>query len=285
MAPEGVIRPAVTTGEPTLKWVCGVTTVQRRRRDLLPRTLTCLCAAGFPPPRLFLDGADHAAAMSYESEFRLPVTSHFPALRTYGNWLMALAELYLREPVADRYAVFQDDVLVLPDLRHYLDRTPYLPRTYWNLYTFPENQALCPMLPTQGPNSTVLGYEHVGFYPSNQRGKGAIGLVFDHRTVLTLLTSQEPKRIAPSSQEVTGAANTYLIERPLDAHRGYRAVDGAVVEALKKAGWTEMVHNPSLTQHIGDVSVMGSPKQPRAKSFPGEDYSALGLLQYRRAGK
>ena len=32
-------------------------------------------------------------------------------IKTYGNWMLSMGGLYLREPDADRYAMFQDDMI------------------------------------------------------------------------------------------------------------------------------------------------------------------------------
>ena len=233
------------------RWVYGLTTVPERRRDLLPRTLGSLRLAGFGQPRLFVDGASPQEAAGYEAEFLLAVTARWPRLRTLGNWLLGLAELYLREPAADRFAMFQDDLVAVRNLRAYLDAVPYEPQTYWNLYTFPQNEGLA---------HGALGAGKTGFYPSNQMGRGAVALVFDRQTVITLLT------------------HAHMVERPLDAHRGWRSIDGGIVTALKKAGWRELVHMPSLVQHTGDVSTMMNGKHQQSLTFPGETFDAATLL-------
>lgn len=253
-----------------MRWAYGVTTHPSRRKRLLPRTLASLAAGGFPKPRLFIDGVTCADGHSYEQEFRLEVTCRWPHMRTFANWLMGLAELYMREPGADRYAMFQDDLVCCVNLRQYLERCRYEEKTYWNLLTFPENQALC----LKASDSSPL----VGWYPSNQKGKGAVGLVFSRPAVLALLTNQEPKKAHRLSGIEAGAVNTYMLERPMSAGRGHKVVDGGVVSALKLAGYREMVHNPSLVLHTGELSTLGHPRFPDAPSFRGENFDALGLL-------
>lgn len=229
-----------------LRWSYGVTTVPSRREDLLPRTLASLRAAGFDAPRLFVDGLETFRAGDYEDRFGLPVTARWPEVRLYGNWYLALLELWIREPQADRFAIFQDDLVTYRNLRGYLDRAPYPPRGYLNLYTFPRNQKLCP----EG---------HTGFYKSDQMGKGAVGLVFDREAVLTLLSS------------------SHMAERPLHADRGWRNIDGGVVEAMRKVCFVEYVHNPSLVQHTGQLSTYGGMPHALAESFRGETYDALEM--------
>jgi hypothetical protein len=231
-------------------WAYGVTTCIERLETLLPRTLKSLAAGGFDKPRLFVDGATSMDSVEYSNRFNCHVTGHCPRLRIFGNWLLGIYELYIRNPEVDRYAIFQDDLVTCKNLRGYLDQVPYLDKSYWNLYTFPQNQE--------------LANGRQGFYPSNQYGKGALALVFDRNTLIQLLSSRR------------------LVERPTDTERGWRNIDGGIVTSLSNAGWMEMVHNPSLVQHTGKgpgVSTIGIHDHPLAPSFPGEDFDALTLLE------
>lgn len=246
------VDPTVSIPLPrVLTWAYGVTTVPSRRNTLFPRTLKSLEDAGFDSPRVFLDGANHQDGMSYETEFRLPVTTRTGGnVRTAGNWVLSLYELYVRDPHADRYAMFQDDLVTCRGLRTYLDHAPYPTDGYLNLYTFPQNQSLRPKDPDW----------RGGFYPGNQLGKGAVALVFDRDCVVRLLASE------------------HLAVRPQDQARGHKSIDGGIVTALKKAGKKEYVHDPSLVQHTGLQSSMGNRQQPLAPSFPGETWDATSLL-------
>lgn len=230
-----------------MKWAYGVTTVPSRLKDLLPQTLASLKAGGFLKPRLFVDGVEDVTEYK---KFGLEITNHNPPIKTFGNWVLTLWELYLREPLADRYAIFQDDFVTYKNLRQYLEKCVYTRKTYWNLYTFPVNQKLAP----KGGKT--------GWFEANQLGKGAVALVFDRETVTTLL------------------GQDHMLRRPQGSGpRKYRAVDGAVVTALRKAGWKEHTHNPSLVQHTGVHSSMGNRKQQLSESFRGEDFDATELLK------
>ena len=233
-----------------MRWAYGLTTVPQRRAALLPQTLKSLAKGGFDNPRLFVDGDNDSR--SWESEFNLEITSRFPKIRVFGNWILALAELFIRAPTADRYAIFQDDLITYLNLRQYLEACAYPRDGYWNLYTFPSNQALCPV--------DGNGNRKIGWYIAHQWGKGALGLVFSREGVLALLSQRG---------EIT--------ERPLDPVRGWRSVDGAVSNAYTKLGIKEYVHNPSLVQHTGLKSTFNRP-QPLAMSFRGEDFDALSLI-------
>ncbi len=227
-----------------MKWSYGITTVPQRLSDLLPRTLCSLAAAGFDKPRLFVDGAKDAEKYR---QFGLEVTTRFPTIHTAGNWILSLAELYIREPTAERFAIFQDDLITYRNLRQYLERCEYPEEGYWNLYTFPQNQKLVPK-----------GVE--GWFISNQRGLGAIATVFSLDAVVRLLT------------------HPHLVKRPQDAKRGKRSIDGGIVTAFRKAGWKEYVHNPSLVQHTGVLSSMSNKRHPLSSSFRGEEFDAMELI-------
>lgn len=233
-----------------MRWAYGVTTVPQRIDDLLPRTLASLAAGGFDTPRLFVDGVKDAAA--YE-KFDLDITIRNPAIKAFGNWVLCLWELYLRDLDAERYAIFQDDLVTYKNLRCYLEECKYSDKGYWNLNTFPENQKLAPK---DGS---------VGWFEANQKGRSAVALVFSREAVVTLLESSHLVRRC-----------TFLKEE-----RRVRIVDGAVIDSFKKVGWKEYTHNPTLVRHTG----MESTIRPRKiadrwndKTFKGEDFDALDLI-------
>lgn len=243
--------PAVVKTLRLLKWSYGVTTVPERVDDLLPRTLDSLSSGGFDAPRLFVDGTKEVEG--YEERFGLEVTVRSPTLGVFRHWVLTLWELYAREPEMDRYAVFQDDMVTYNRLRDYLDSCQYPEKGYWNLYTFPENQKKAP---EDGK---------VGWFLSNQKGKGAVGLVFSREAVYTLL--EQP----------------HIVERLQSAgERRYKAVDGAIVDAFRKTGWSEYVHNPSLIEHVGMKSTLRHNRIPdkwKTRTFRGEDFNAMELLK------
>lgn len=237
-----------------IKWAYGVTTVPERASDLLPRTLSSLRAAGFDNPRLFVDGTDDPLAYyTLAGE----VTVRQPKIRTFGNWALALGELVIRTPNADRYAIFQDDFVTYKNLRRYLDYCSFPEKGYWNLYTFPSNQELAPDTPpvwyeARGLNSTSPTPDGKQF----QTGRGAVALVFDRQGTIDLLTHQ------------------HFVTKPTEAAEPWKRVDGCVVTAMNKAGYREFVHSPSLVQHTGKHSSMGNPPHLLAVTFLGEDFDA-----------
>lgn len=226
-----------------MEWSYGVTSVASRAATLLPRTITSLAKAGFTEPRLFFDGLPGALPGEVNC---LPKTIRDTSVRTAGHWVLSAYELYLRNPQADRFAIFQDDLVTYLNLREYLERARYPEPGYLNLLTYPENHRLAP--------------DARGWHLSNQLGRGATALVFN-RPAITALLSQ-----------------TYLVSRPQDKRKGWKSIDGGIVCALKNAGFKEYVHNPSLIQHTGEVSSMGNRVLAPADTFMGEEFDALSLL-------
>lgn len=223
-----------------MQWAFGVTTVPARYSTTLPRTLDSLAAAGFADPHLFVDG-EPGELPAYLRTYAHTCRST-PA-RTAGNWYLAMMELYIRYPDADRYAVFQDDCIANKNLRDYLDEIVLEDKTYWNLYTFPHNLK-----------------DRQGFNNSDQMGKGALGLVFSNDGVRDLLTCRR------------------FVNRFEDSDKGHQSVDGAIIASMQRKGYKEKVHNPSLLFHIGDKSTMGHGVFEPAASFLGEEYDAKELL-------
>lgn len=231
-----------------MEWAYGVTTVNTRVfTPLFQRTLHSLAVAGFDRPRLFVDGVSTETWEELvRDELRYPVTLRDPLIRTFGNWMLSALELYIRQPLAERYAIFQDDLIAVRNLRQYLEAIPFPQKGYWNLYTFPHNER-----------------EKPGWHLSDQMGKGAVGTVFDNEGIRAVLSAE------------------HMINRPLSERRGWRNVDGGIVTAMRKAEFREYVHTPSLLQHTGERSSMGSRRHQLARSFPGEDFDALTLLGNR----
>ena len=225
-----------------LSWTCGLTTVPSRRETTLPGTLTSLERGGFPAPRLFVDG-DATGYEALEAAGH-KLTYRGERVRTMGNWALGLLELYFRNPHADVYAMFQDDVLLYRNLRAFVERSvgTWAMKAYLNLYTVPLNEKGCP-----------------GWRETSQRGKGALALVFDRAGVVALMNS------------------AHLSRKPQDPVRGHRRIDGGIVTAMNEAGYREWCYCETLVQHTGLESSMGN----RLEAMPrwrGEQFDALELL-------
>jgi len=224
-----------------MKWAYGVTTVPERRKDLLPRTLASLEKAGFPAPRLFVDGA--TSGVEWSGLFGLEITFRHPRMHAFGNWLLSLQELLIREPAADRYAMFQDDLEACRGLRSYLEKTSMEGPVYLNCFT------------------TAASANGDGWHPSKRPGTGAVALVFNRETVTTLLQQ------------------SWLHGQPLDGIRRKAYIDDCVRRCLQPLFYVEMVHGPSLVQHTGALcSTVGSSMQLVADGWSENVLDGAGAL-------
>lgn len=259
---------------PELKWAVGLTTVPKRRDDLLPKTVHSLIETGFPAPHFFVDAFGEIDKEAFDS-YGENVTIRKPRVKTAGNWILSLAELYVRNPKADRYLMCQDDFVCVSNLRAYLDQCEFPAKGYWNLITQMDNEELTKQ--EIGWHEGALVRNQKAKREGKQRGLGAVALVFDNKGVITLI--QHPN----------------MTDRLKNEDRGWRLIDGGIVEAMNTSGYREMVHNPSLVQHLGTDSTIERNWNPNvamvrrplafkkwangAKSFPGQSHDALLFLK------
>lgn len=216
-----------TTGK-DLVWSCGMTTMEGRE-FAARRTMASLVVNGGFPANSIATFCDSHPCRSKQ-------------LGAFANWVLAAWELYLANPRADRYAIFQDDITCGVNLRKFLDQSPEPARGgYWNLCLWPGN--------ADGRK---------GWYPApNPCGLGAQGLVFTNSAMRIILMSR------------------WLTDHPLDRIRGNRAIDGIVRTIMDGAGYTEYVHNPSLVKHEGSqCSTLQLTHYPETVNF----HESLDLL-------
>ena len=221
-------------------WAYGITTVPERQYNYFPVTLASLKEAGFYTPTIFVDGSSG----DYE-KYDLPVVYRSSKIQAFGHWFLSFLELWIRFPRAERYALFQDDFITYKNLRWFLDKQELPEDSYWNLYTFPQNEEL-----------TKVG----GWYASNQRGRGAVALVFGKEVAAKLISCRK------------------MIDKPREAKNAHRSIDGTIIDSLGPLGITELVHYPTLVQHIGDCSSIGNPQHEKPFSWQGADFDALQLV-------
>jgi hypothetical protein len=239
-----------------LRWRCAMTTIPDRAQTRC-RTLQSLCDAGFPQPDIYVDGRNQIAV---RPTLCGDVSYRTRNVKTYTHWLLTLVEVYLKDPEADRYAIFQDDFVCCTNLRAYLDKCIYPTNGYWNLFTVMGND-----LDTdkQTREKTPKAYAKEGWHLSNQLGQGGLALVFDNTSVIDLLTQRS------------------MYERMWNHDRRHKYMDAAVVIGMNAAGRKEYIHYPSLVQHTGTQStIWGEWKEGKdqSTSFRGPEWDALSLV-------
>lgn len=237
-----------------LAWAVGVTTVLKRKSDLLPRTLTSLAKAGWHEPRLFVDGSTHDDWRGV----KFPITVR-ESINALANWWLGMQELYVRNPLADRYMMVEDDVLFTVKARNYLDRVKWPGAGYLNLYTTPAKRE------ASGGRQ--------GFFqtPRHIMGLGALALVFDRDSITKILSSAY-------FVEAFRPFDLKTMKRKENPHRARMHQDGHVAKAMKAIGMSEFCHAPSIVQHLGGKSsTMGHNSNPDSDCFD-ENFDLEKLL-------
>lgn len=239
-----------------MNWICGMITVPSRN-ELYDRTRESLTDAGFEIPHghTFMDGGGPV-------EFDGGYTVRSPEIGSFGNWILGLTELFIRNPGADRYAMFEDDVLFCRNVRQYLEQC-FFPRDgYLNLYTTEDN------LPKLVGAASI---NERGWGLSKQGGRGALALVFNDQGMKTLI----------GSPRIVGHVG--------DRKRRHYLTDWFVMETMRRASFKEYTHFPSLVQHVGTETTITNRVAPMqeqhltAPSFPGEDFNAMEFLNAKSA--
>jgi len=218
----------------------------------LPTTLRSLTTAGFTEPDLYVDGILSPEIIDASLLLPVNVVHERHNVKTFSHWHLTLLDMYSRNPWAQYYAIFQDDFICVRNLKEYLQSCTFPEKGYLNLFTFMENETTI-----SGKKGWV---EAKRSSEGTQLGRGAVGLVFNHSSCEALLSSP------------------HMITRRFDSLRRHHSLDGAIVQSMNEAGYSEFVHSPSLLQHIGEESSMGNRRHPKANTFPGEQFDALTLL-------
>lgn len=226
-------------------WSYGVMACPARKSDLLVRTLNSLNKAGFSYPVIFLDDAPHIP-----SYFQCcSVVRRNLSLGAFGNFVLGMWELYLRNPNADRYIMFQDDVVCYKNLRQYLEACNLLSLAYYNLYTWDVN----------------IKRNMPGWSLSDQMSRGALALMFGNQALRDLLACQS------------------FIDHRKNCHNGHKAIDKAILNSLiREKGYREFTHTPSLVQHTGFYSTIKNQSGHVSEVFNGEDFDAMSLLELKQ---
>ncbi|MBI3865254.1 MAG: hypothetical protein HY290_25550 [Planctomycetia bacterium] len=215
-------RPRVRSGRRVTEWSVGVTTAPREQATL-EACLASLNAAGWPEPRLFIDGAT-----SIPDRFsHLPQTRRTPQIGAWPSYYLALLEMYLRSPRAEAYMLVQDDVVFFrhPALRSYLESILW-PGDVPGLVSM-----FCSSAYTQA---------NAGWHKLDEALIwGGQAIIFSRDAVVAFLSDPQvvDHRASPGNQ---GLAN----------------IDWLIGVWASRRGLPVYLPTPSLAQHIGHVSAL-----------------------------
>lgn len=212
------VVPVVARGPSVAKWAVGVTTAPRKR-ETFTESMRSILEAGFAP-RIFAEPDS-----PIPDEFRnVPLTQHRETLGCWPNYYMALQELLTRQPDADAYAIFQDDIIVAKGTREYLERA------LWPTETCGVVSIYC---------SLAYAQEKPGWYTLDQKWVwGACAFIF------------------PRDQLVHFLSNNAIHWRLSGRAGGVRNIDIVVGNWAKEHSRPVWYCSPSLVQHIGNASTL-----------------------------
>ena len=229
------------------EWAVGITSAPRKPSTLF-ETISSIRDAGWDDLVLFAEPETLTDGLGGSIE----VVRRSAKLGAWPNWILSLAELFLRKPQADAYVLFQDDVILCRNVREYLEMSLW-PR---------ERLAFVSLYCSSGYDGKGERYAT----PSGVDGYiGALALVFPPQAVRALLSSglAWAHRLRPGTGGVNG-------------------VDFAIGRWAAKEDLDGLFHSPSLAQHIGDASTVWpdgrNAGRRKADTFVGRDFDACELV-------
>ncbi len=215
---EASAPPAQPRGEGRpLDWAVGLVTAPRPE-PTIGQTLESLRAAGFDSVHIFAEPGS-----PIPDEFRgFPVTVHGRSLGNLGNFFTSLFALYMMNPRAEAYALFQDDILAARGLR------PWCDREFW-----PEQTGLVSFFTSRVYSADTVGWRvlRLGFF----RTYGAQAFAFRRDVLEQFLTDGRSLQFRKTRDE---------------------GDDAVVGEWATRAGIGIAYHTPSLVQHVGTAAAI-----------------------------
>jgi len=239
--------PLLATKPDAVKsWAVGITTAPRRQ-PTLSQSLRSLAVAGWDSPIIFAEPGSRIP-----NEFRsLTVVRRQTKFGAWPNFIVGLTELVMTQPDADAYFMVQDDTLFCRNTRHYLEHS-----------LWPDRHTGAVSLHTPS-HQVPEDNSGTGFFPKKVGwgAWGAMAFIFPNAAARALLRHPE-----------------VINHRSRGPGEGLCNVDSVVGHWCNIAGLQYVLHNPSLTQHIGLTTTLWSKDslegRRSASDFPGEDFDA-----------
>ena len=212
------VVPVVGVGPKVNRWAVGVTTAPRKE-ETFAASMRSILAAGFEP-HIFAEPDS-----PIPDEFsHLPLTQHRSKLGCWPNYYMALQEMLTRDPHADAYAIFQDDIILASQTKEFLERA------LWPTENLGVVSIYC---------SLAYAQEKPGWYTLDQKWVwGACAFIW------------------PRHQLVHFLSNNAIHWRLTGRAQGVRNIDIVVGNWAKEHSRPVWYCSPSLVQHIGNTSTL-----------------------------
>lgn len=208
-----------------MRWAVGLTSAWRQS-PTIETSLSSIQSAGWKTTRVFAEPGSQILSGD-NSVSGHSVCERAGTLGAFPNWYLGMTELYLREPLAEAFLMFQDDVMLAANTREYVERT---------LWPAPEVGVVSLYCPSQEHVSGCTGYKRID---SGWDAWGALAYVFSNpglRAFLSDLVVLNHRHHGPAG--------------------GLRNIDSVVGNWCQRVGLPYFVHVPSLVQHIGATSTI-----------------------------
>ena len=240
------------------RWVIGVTTAPREI-PVIARTVRSLRSSGWEKEVLWLFAEPGSPVPDdvLRSGLARVIHRQHSALGAWGNFYLALAELCVREPLADAFLMLQDDVVFSPGLREYLE------------------EQLWP-----GPNPGVVSlHTPAHFAPTWGTGFFKADVGWGAWGAQAFIFSNAAARKFLGDLNVVGHPVLGIMD-------GRKNVDSVVGDWCRRAGREFWLHSPSLTEHIGVRSTLWKSAALSGKrvsaDFSGEQTPVLDAVEHHR---
>ncbi len=247
-------EPVLKAGGAVSRWAVGVTTAPRKSATLR-RTLKSLRQSGWTTDTIFVFAeAGSARLLATVGMGPLKIIRRAPpATGAWPSFLLALSELYLRDPHADAYLMLQDDVDLVQGLKEYLVE---------NLWPAQE----CGVVSLHTPRH-LTSEGGAGFYKAQLGWStwGAQGFVFPNASVRAILSDRK-----------------VIEHRMRGIGDGMKNVDSVIGDWCLRSGQPFWLHSPSLAEHTGLHSTLWQVSslegRRSAGDFPGTTTDIRALM-------
>lgn len=199
------------------KWAIGIT-IAPRKYPTLPKTLKALKAAGWDTGIIFAEPGSYI-----DCGPNWPYVHRFKQTGIFGNWMLGLYELFIRNIDADAFFMIQDDIVLAPGTRQYLE----------NALWFTDQPHLVSLF---GPNAIDKDPSN-GWRSSLAYAGGPNSIIMSHETVQEILSSLVPLRYY-------GVRNQQKVSFD----------DLGIFVLMSHNEWPVFYPKPSLGDHIGHQS-------------------------------
>lgn len=199
------------------KWAVGITT-SPRKYPTITKTIKALEGAGWNEGTIFAEPGEYG-----HNNQNWPYVYRHKNAGIFGNWMLGLYELFIRNIDADAFFMIQDDIVISPNTREYLE----------NALWFSDEPHLVSLF---GPNA-IDKDENNGWRSTTEYHGGPNSIIMSHETVQEVLSSLTPLRY-------------YGVQKLKNSSFD----DLGIFALMHENNWNVYYPKPSIGDHIGHQS-------------------------------